>query len=315
MPNDLERAFAALSDDTTRQARLAPATAVRRSADRQTLARSVFGAAAAVLLVGGVLVGSRLALSHKALPPLPPAQSVAPTSAPPSAAPSATTPSAPSSSTGSPSAGSSATPTTPPAGPTSKPAPPPVPKSIPNRAFLNRSDANVMTLTRLADGRSGPELCDEAFYPSTQLIGINASVRLLFRPAGEGEGYAASGYVTNTVTVFRSGGAEDFMDEFRATARACTQGERDGQTYTYRSLGGLGAGDESLLVQGATPARGDDGEPMEDGSQQYVYVSAVRVGDSVALVETTGFESVSAKRKDAEKFTSRAAQRLADWRS
>jgi len=51
------RAFAALSDDTTRQARLAPAWAVRRSADRQTLARSVSGAAAAVLLVGGVLAG------------------------------------------------------------------------------------------------------------------------------------------------------------------------------------------------------------------------------------------------------------------
>jgi hypothetical protein len=311
MPNDLERAFAALSDDTTRQARLAPAAAVRERADRQTLTRSLTGVALAAVLVAGVALGSRLVLADDALPPLPPAESTAPTvvpsTAPPSAAPSAAPSSTPS--------GSPSTPSSPPPDPTSKPPDPAVPRSIPARGFLTRSDADVMTLTRLEDARSGPSLCGEASYPSTQLIGVHGSVRLVFRPEGQGEDFTASGSVTDTITVFRSGGAEDFMDEFRATARDCPQGEFEGVDYTYRSLGSLGAGDESLLVRGATPARGDDGEPMDDGSQVYLYVAAVRVGDSVALVETSGFESVSAERADAERFTRKAAERLANWRN
>ena len=308
MPNDdLGYAFTALSDDAA-HARLAPAVALRKRAARQTLTRSLGGvAAAAVLVTAAAVLGSRLTLADDALPPLPPAASTAPTVAPPSVAPSSSPSVSSSSSDPSP-----AGPTTP---ATSKPSEPAMPGSIPARAFLTRSDANVMTLTRLAKGRSGPRLCDEAGYPSTQLVGIRGSVQIVYRRPGQGEEYTASGYVTDTITVFRSDGAEQFLEEFRAAVRDCPRGDRGEVTFSYRTLGSLGTGDESLLVQGSTPARGDDGELSNDGSKYVVYLAAVRVGDSVALVETDGYEAVSAERGDAERFARKAAQRLADWRS
>lgn len=102
-----------------------------------------------------------------------------------------------------------------------------------------------------------------------------------------------------------------------AAVRKCPQGERGDSTFTYSSLGSLGSlgvGDESLLVRGTAPARGDDGELSEDGSKYVVYLSAVRIGDAVSLVETDGYESVPAEHGDAEGFARKAAQRLADWR-
>ncbi|MET8154216.1 hypothetical protein ACIBSW_08845 [Actinoplanes sp. NPDC049668] len=291
MPNDLENAFAALSDDA-RHARLAPAAAVRRAADRRAVTRALGAVAAAAVLVAGVTVGARLVLADDAHPPLPPAQSTTPTAAPSASS----TPS------------TSATPSSTEAGT------PSIPASIPARAFLGRSDANVASLRRLDPPEGPPEFCAAARYPSDARAGVRGTVSILYRANGDDAEHTPSGEVHDTVTVYSGDGAEDFMDEFRAAVRACPRGEREHLTFTYRSLGSLGVGDESVLVQGSTPARGDDGELSGDGSTYRVYVAAVRIGDSVALVENRGYESISAERTVAEGFARRAAERLAAWR-
>ena len=307
MPNDdLTRAFAALSGDAG-HARLAPAAAVRKRGDRQMLTRSLAGVAAAAVLVAGALVGSRLVLTDHALPPLPPAESSTPATPSPVATPS---PSATPSKPGAPP--SPAGEGTPPETETS--APPSIPKSIPARAFLTSSDGQVEGLTRLGEARTGPRLCSAASYPSADEIGVSGSVRMRYHRPGAEVRSTPSGYVVDTVRVYRGDGAASFLDEFRAAVRKCPRGERGDSTFTYSSLGSLGVGDESLLVRGTTPARGDDGELSEDGSKYAVFLSAVRVGDSVSLVETEGYEAVTAQREDAEGFGRKAAQRLADWR-
>nr|BFE71013.1 hypothetical protein GCM10020092_043140 [Actinoplanes digitatis] len=151
-------------------------------------------------------------------------------------------------------------------------------------------------------------------YPSESRAGVRDTVSILYRAPGDDADHTPSGEVFDTVTVYRGDGAADFIDEFRSAVRGCPRGERAHLTFTYRSLGSLGVGDESLLVEGSTPTRGDDGEPSADGSSYRVYFAAVRIGDSVALVENAGYESISARRAVAEGFARRAAERLGAWR-
>jgi hypothetical protein len=313
MPNDLERAFAALSDDTTRQARLAPAAQVRKRADRQTLTRSVTGVAAAVVLVAGVLVGSRLALSDNALPPLPPAESIAPTPAPPSVTPSP----------------SLSSPSSPPAsedgagGPgTVQTGTPAIPGSVPTRAFLTRAETNAGSWQRLR-GATPLTLCSAAAgFASEKKVGVRGTVEILVAagkiPADLYEDgkdpdtdYYPLAVVSDTVTVYRADGARVYLDEMRRMVKDCPKG---GNGATYRSLGSLGLGDESVLIQGSTPARGDDGEPMNDGTRHYTYYAEVRIADTVVTVHYAGYESQSVERADAESLTRKAFQRARDWR-
>ena len=76
--------------------------------------------------------------------------------------------------------------------------------------------------------------------------------------------------------------------------------------------GSAGAGDESLVIEESTAGYDDAGEPT--GDTRYAYIAAVRVGDTVALIQLDGWESASAERADAVTFARAAARRVADWR-
>jgi hypothetical protein len=308
MPNDdLGNAFAALSDDTTRQARLAPAAAVRRRADRQAVTRSLTGVAAAVLLVAGIVVGSRLALTDNALPPLPPAESIAPTPVPPSPDPTQSVPSPPpstppSSSDAGSQGGSPATRTA---------GPPVVPKSVPDRAFLRGQDTNGGKLQRLSTENRVPiTFCGAApDYDSEDDVAVRGAAEILYQDGRED--YTPLSAVDQMITVYRGDGAERFLDEFRAMVKKCPANALT----THRSLGSAGLGDESVLVRSSSPATGDDGEPSGDGTTTEAYHAVVRVGDTVLAVSNTGYESQSVEREAAEALFGRAVQRLTDWRS
>ena len=303
MPNDpIENAFAALSDDAG-HARLDPAAAVRRRSDRLVLTRSLTGAAVAALVVAGVVVGSQLALADRALPPAPPAQSTGPATPPPSVNPSPP-PSAP------PSGPSSAPPSAPSkAGESESPV---VPRSIPNRAFLTRGDANKGGWQRLNTPSEPLKLCEDApEFASEHRVGVRGTVEILYKDPGQGEEYTPLSVAGDTITVYRGDGAEQFLDEYRAMVRECPEGDKE---QTYKSLSSLGAGDESVLVQGSYPARGDDGEPSANGGRTYLYYAQVRVGDAVISLSNTGYESQSVDQARARALFRQAVQRYRDWR-
>jgi hypothetical protein len=312
MPNDLERAFAALSDDTDRQARLTPATDLRKRGDRQTLTRSVTAVAAAVVLVAGALLGSRLALTDNALPPLPPAESIAATTAAPPPSVSTSDPSPPpasGSTTGAVDPGST-TPT--------------IPASIPARAFLVRSEVNAGSLKRLKTPVAPPELCTDAEdFGSEKRIGVRGTVEIqvaagdipadLYEDGKDPEtDYFPAATITETVTVYRGDGAGDFLDEFRAAVKACPRGWRGNSDVTYRSRGSLGLGDESLLVDASNKANSDGGLP--DDPTVHWYLGAVRIGDAVVLVRMAGYQAETVERAKAEDVVGKAADRLTGWR-
>lgn len=311
MSNELERAFAALSSDAD-AAGLAPAESVRRRGNRQTAARALAGAAAVAVLVTGVTFGTRMVLAGPGpqLPaPPPPAPSFSPVMPPPSTAPSP--PPAPRRS-------AEAPPATPKSGPStvtppsSAPSTPEIPGTIPARAFLRASDApgEGGTPERLGAGEHAlPDFCG-ADYAGDDDLGVRATQRMYYRSADAPADSTPKSVLYEDVMVFRGDGAERFMDDLRAAVAGCRSDEPD----RNRSLGPVGAGDESLLVERSNPAMTGEGEPVGNGSRHTIYFAAVRQGDAIAFLSDNGWETASADQADTTHLTERAAARLKSWR-
>ncbi|MBG0562978.1 hypothetical protein [Actinoplanes aureus] len=293
MSNDLERAFAALSRDAER-ARLAPAAELRRRAGRRTAVRSAAALVAVAVLATGATAGARFALAgedhrrpdHPADRVPAPSASSAPSTTPVSARPPSGTPR------------SSRTLN--------------IPADVPDWAMLKYADGNTDEFYRFEDGKPPPKPCSAASYPSEKRVLVRATVRLLYRAPELGPEYTPSDEVRNTVTAYRATGAEEFLDELRAAVRSCPEGKLGSAPAAFRSLGSMGLGDESLLVERSTEGYNDDGTPS--GNRRRTYIAAVRVNDAVTLLETYGYESVPSDRSVVESLTRAAADRLTTWR-
>ena len=161
-----------------------------------------------------------------------------------------------------------------------------------------------------ADGLVPLTICGPSDFDSEDQVGVRAGIEA-YHEDGRPE-YTPLSTVTELVTVYRGDGAEALLDETRAELTNCSDG--GGDATTYRSLGSMGLGDESILVRGSMPARGDDGELSPDGGTRDDYVARIRVGDTVIELLFFGYESQSVKRADAEALCRRAVGRVAGWR-
>ncbi len=307
MPNDLEHAFGALESDADR-AQLLPAAEVRRLAGRRSRNAALAGALTVAVLVAGVTVGTGWVLSGNTEPrPLPPAQtgsapatpelSTAPTPAPsrpPSAPPSQLPSSAPPSSA-------------PPAS-----TAPAIPTSIPARALLNAKDGNRTDgFNDEVDDRRPPKLCSDTTYPSTSKAAVRRTVMVFYVAPGTPAGNVPDDTIYDTVTVYRGTGAQQVMAELRQAVRDCPTGSDKAK---YKSLGSFGPGDESLLIERSTVTTDLPGDPVPGAPPTLTYIAAVRIGDTVALVEATGYENWGSEKAVAVKLAKTAADRVADWR-
>ncbi|GAA0529655.1 hypothetical protein GCM10010172_07900 [Paractinoplanes ferrugineus] len=298
MSNELKRAFDALSDDAGR-GRLETAATVRRRSDRRRAGTAVAGTLAVAVVVAGVVAGSRLLLAGPSGPaPQPaPADSGSTTVVPAPSVAGVTTPPV----------------TTPPV--TNAPAGPAVaiPAAIPASAFLQPTDTPGRIKEaprRLGPGAQPlPDFCADS-YDQRAKIGIRATQVLYFTAADSAPGSTPKAGVYEEILVFRGSVAEVFMRSLRDSVRGCPVAG-PARNYLRDSLG---LGDESVLIERTAPATGDDGEPAADGSLHHLYWAVIRVGDSVAFVSNTGWESISADRADTEHLAARAAARLAAWR-
>lgn len=305
MSIELERAFAALSSDADR-AGLAPPESIRREGDRQRLTVGLAAAAAVAVLVTGVSVGARV-LAGPGRPPTVPAVTPGPASPPPGAPspspsrirlPLGTVPVSPSKL---------------PLLPAAPAETPDIPGSIPARAFVWAADAPGEGSTPQRHGAGDhdlPDFCGRS-YEQRSATGIRATQLMLYKSAGAPADSTPKSALYEDVIVFRGDGAEEFMADLRAAVGDCPGEEGDERNV---SLGGLGAGDDSLLIERNNPAMTDEGIPVGDGSLHRVYFAAIRIGDSVAFLDDTGWESGSADRADTTHLARKAADRLAAWR-
>ncbi|MFG1609589.1 hypothetical protein [Actinoplanes sp. NPDC049265] len=189
-----------------------------------------------------------------------------------------------------------------------------IPSSIPPRAFLQASDApGAGSTPERRDSGELPDFCG-LNYQQTGRLGIRATQFMYLTEKNPPENSTPAGTAIEDIMVFRGDGADRFMDRLREAVRACPTETRGSVTVTNVLRGGVGAGDESVLIDRNQPAFGGDGEPTGDGSLHHRYFSAVRVGDAVAFVVTSGWENLSADRGDAVHLGRRSGYRLDAWR-
>ncbi|SNY73952.1 hypothetical protein [Paractinoplanes atraurantiacus] len=297
MSNELENAFAALSRDASR-GRLLPAAEVRHQSDRRAVRRGVLTVtAAAVVIAGAFGTGWALGGDDHGQRLILPAVSPSPSPALPSPAPSVL-PSPPAKPVSTPPSTVSRTSSPPPA----------LPKSIPARAMLSKADGEFSRLTEIWDPT---RLCGEARFPSAA---VRASVRVVYKRPGLGAEHVPDDVVYNTVSVYRGSGAEDFLDELRDAVRRCPTGGEGTPPPKYRSLGSPGLGEESLMIERSAVGRTGTGEPDPNAEPQLTYIVAIRSGDAVTLLDTTGWENFSSIRSSVDTLAETAADRLTAWR-
>jgi hypothetical protein len=146
-------------------------------------------------------------------------------------------------------------------------------------------------------------------------VGIQATQSLFFVEADAPPEATPKSASYEDILVFPGDGAERFMANLRsAVGRCASQTVDGGATVKNDDRGEVPAGDDSVLIDRTRPATGDDGEPTGDGSLHHTWWAAVRVGDSIAFVSNTGWESVSAEKDDTVFLAKKAATRLAAWR-
>lgn len=184
-----------------------------------------------------------------------------------------------------------------------------IPADIPASAFLQEADAPEKA--RQEPKRTDhdlPAFCGKS-YEQKDRIGVRAVRLLLIQGRADPEGSTPKSAVYEQVTVYRADGAERFMRELRQAVRNCATDKKDKNFLR----GPIDAGDDSELIERASPATDDAGEPVP-GRTSSLFWAAVRHGDTIAFVSNTGWESVGAEKADTVTLGTRAAARVARWR-
>ncbi|MFI7645954.1 hypothetical protein ACIBTZ_07710 [Micromonospora sp. NPDC049460] len=311
MSRELSDLYRSLAEDADGRTLAAPEQ-VRRRADRRARVRLTGAALATALLVGGLATGTRLVLAGDATPLPPPAG----TPAPPATAPSPS-----SAATGTPTGGPSVTGTPPTRGTpattagSTGAAPPRTPTSVPDRAFFVQAAANRTGIDPVfRDTAALPGLCD-ARYGSDAGIVQRRTRNLAYKLPQTPQGYVPDGSYAHSVTVYRSGRADDFLRELRAAVRACPEqpGVSGGNPSTsrVRLLADGGFGDDSVLFEIRTPGRDVEGEPT--GGEEVRLIRAIRVGDVVTVLWEQGWEGTSAERSQVDADSRRAVDAIEEW--
>ncbi|SCG36354.1 hypothetical protein GA0070609_0243 [Micromonospora echinaurantiaca] len=306
MSRDVSDLYRSLAEDADR-GQLALPEVLRRRADRRARLRAAGGALAVAVLVGGVVTGARLTLTANPAPAPPPATTPTPTPTVPMPSPTpSATPSTPPATSTTQGAG--------PGGPSTSAAPR-TPTSIPDRAFFTLAKANrTGSETAIGDKAMLPELCD-ARYSSAAAIVQSRSRNVAYRLAGTPEGYVPDGSYAQTITIYRSGRADDFLRELRQAVRDCP--EQDAQsnntpsTSRQRLLPDSGYGDESVLFEMRSATREGYGDPA--GGDEVRLVRAIRVGDVVTVLWEQGWENTSSERSQVDADSRRAVAAIEDW--
>ncbi|GAA1633931.1 hypothetical protein [Actinoplanes couchii] len=173
---------------------------------------------------------------------------------------------------------------------------------VPPGTLLTQADGHVGP--PVAAAYRAPAVCD-ADFPSDRLVRSRASIELQYRSARLSTDYIPTDTVHNTVTVYRAGGAAQFITELRTAVRKCPLGRFGARAAKFRLVENS---DDALLVERSTAAYNDDGSVA--GGRRVTWIAAVRDGDAVTMLETIGYESGTASPAEVRGLVKAAAKRL-----
>ncbi|MEU7678773.1 hypothetical protein AB0C42_28590 [Micromonospora taraxaci] len=286
---------------------------LRHQADRRARLRVAGSTLAVALVVGSVVIGAQVVAPSSATVPSPAGTTTSPV--PPSASPSPSvsggSPSPPVSPT-TPGRSSGTTATSP--GVTGSPQPR-TPTSIPDRAFFALAPANQTGIApEFRDLAALPGLCG-ARIPSEAVVHRRTRLLVYKLPQNPGEGYVPDGTYTHSITVYRTGRADNVLEELRQAVRDCPEQKRPGGDTPFRStqrlLADSGYGDESVLFEMRSPGESVNGDPT--AAEDVRLVRAIRVGDVVTILWEQGWENTSSQRAQVDADSRRAVAAIRAW--
>jgi hypothetical protein len=289
---DIATRYADLAADVDGTGLMSPHD-LRRAADRRARTRAGVLAAGVVAVTGTAAGG--VALSDRP----------APTPGPGWTPPATASPTAPPVPVPSPTPLASGPPVSSPA---ASSAPPPA--QIPDRAFfplpenLREHDTTRVPATA-ADAL--PPFCDDAFAEDAT-VSVRRSVYSIYRDPDASADSVPHGTVHQTVTGYRDGGAEAFMDRLRAAAADCATYRHDGTEVRFDVLDPPAAGDEAVLLGRTWPATEPEYTPG------IAHVAVVRVGDVVSVLYVRGWETADSEIEYVNRFVEWAVGAIEAWR-
>jgi hypothetical protein len=276
---------------------------LRRYADRRARARASVLAAAGVVVVAGTTAGGVALLDRPSPQPspgkTPPATaSPSPTPVGPSPSPSAPPPST----------------TTPPSLSSPQPSEEQTmiepATSVPERAFFQLPETMRKDTTRVATTpeEALPPFCQDAFAADDKVT-ARRSVYSAYQSPGTPVEYTPLATMHQTITAYRDGGAEEFMDRLRAIAANCHTFDQGDVEVTFEVLDPPPAGDDAIYLLRTWPATG---ETNPSPSQARIVV--IRVGDVVTVLFDRGWENADSDPVYVARLIPLAVGAIEDWR-
>jgi hypothetical protein len=189
---------------------------------------------------------------------------------------------------------------------------PPATTPIPDAAFFKPPANRTHEAPAKPENGRGemPKLCG-ARRPSDAQIGKQRNRHIVFHGVNVPDGYIPDGTVSQTISVYRPGGAVAAMAELRAAVAACPSEKLSAETtVTYKILPPYALGDDALLVEQTWSTTSP-----EFPSTPKSLLAAVRIGDAVTTLWVTGWEGIDADPAVAGDYSRLAAQALQNWRS
>ncbi|MEK8109441.1 hypothetical protein NKG94_42330 [Micromonospora sp. M12] len=157
-----------------------------------------------------------------------------------------------------------------------------------------------------------PTLCAATRFSSDSAMVQRRGRYLAYKLPGTPTGNVPDGSYRHTITIYRTGRADDALRELRQAVRDCPEQELSDDTRTWRQklLASGTYGDESVLFEMRAPMPVGVGEP---GTEEVRLVRAVRIGDVVTVLWEQGWEHTVAERSQVDADSRRAVAAIGNW--
>ncbi|MBB5870877.1 hypothetical protein F4553_004256 [Allocatelliglobosispora scoriae] len=158
-----------------------------------------------------------------------------------------------------------------------------------------------------------PTLCNKSFASKGKITERQSRHIVYVAVDPKGGDFVPDGGLTQTITLYQPGGAEQFLSELRAIIGSCPRGKANNRPTRYAIASGAKAGDDSFVFSMTAAWHSDpsnDDSPMVDETR---LISVVRIGDVVTVLWERGWEGGSSDARQVDVLTGRAVARINTW--
>jgi hypothetical protein len=182
--------------------------------------------------------------------------------------------------------------------------------SVPERAFflLPREMRKDTTRAETTADQALPPICRDGFAEDDKVT-ARRSVYSAYVAPGTPADHVPLATVSQTITAYRDGGAEEFMERLRGIVANCDTFDQGDVTVTYEVLDPPAAGDEAIYLLRTWPP-GDETRPTPSEAR----IVVIRAGDVVTVLLDQAWETGDSDPEYVARLIPMAVGAIEDWR-